>query len=220
MHRIVGDGFVAFRLHEPAAGQWQVELSTMNDRHLRYTVGGFCSSPLRLGVAIVPPRTPRGGPLTIGAVALLDGRPIGATRGTAAVVAPTASLDRVLTAHRDALAGLRPPTDLGPDSLPPDIARMATLRRDLGAAGKPDPFGTVTTDVRLRAVPPGRLGALGLGGLVPNPAAMGRSSGVLAGRFDATREAGSYNVVVRVSGIEPSSGARFTRQELVSVLVT
>jgi hypothetical protein len=49
---------------------------------------------------------------------------------------------------------------------------------------------------------------------------MGRSSGVLAGRFDATREAGSYNVVVRVSGIEPSSGARFTRQELVSVLVT
>jgi hypothetical protein len=216
----VGDGFVVFRLQEPAAGQWRVEVSTMNDQHLRYSVGGFCSSPLRLGVAIVPPRTPRGGPLTIGAVALLDGRPIGPTRGAAAVVAPAASLDSVLTAHRDALAGLRPPTDLGPDSLPSDIARMATLRQNLHAAGKPDPFGTVTTDVRLRAVPPGRLGALGLGGPVPNPAAMGRWSGVLAGRFDATREAGSYNVVVRVSGIEPSSGARFTRQELVSVLVT
>ncbi|MHA6785418.1 S8 family serine peptidase [Pseudonocardia saturnea] len=219
VHRIVGGGFVVFRLHEPAAGGWLVEVATIRaDRHLRYTVGGFCTSPLRLAVAVVPPRSVPGAPLTIGAVTLLDGRPIGAVRTTASVVAPAASLDAVLAANRDALAALDPPADLGTDRLPAEVARMATLRRTLAAAGKPDPFATVTTAVRMRAASANRLAATGLGGLLPQPPPAGGPTGVLAGRFDATAEAGSYNVVVRASGVEPG-GSRFTRQELVSIVV-
>jgi hypothetical protein len=49
VQRIAGDGFVVFRLHDPVPGLWHVETSTVNDqRRLPYTVGCFCTSPVRL----------------------------------------------------------------------------------------------------------------------------------------------------------------------------
>jgi hypothetical protein len=220
VHRTAGAGFVVFRLSDPAPGRWQVQVATADDAtHLRYTVGGFVTSPLRLVTAVVPPTGRPGGRLAVGGAVLLDGRPVGAVRMSARVVGPAVSLDGVLTKFADDLGGLRPPRDLDGDGVPRDVGRMATLRRRRRKAGEPDPFGTVTTDLPLRAMSTARLAALGLGGLVPAPAA-GRTSGASAGVFDATAEAGTYNVAVTASGVEPGSGARFTRQELVSVVVS
>ena len=42
---------------------------------------------------------------------------------------------------------------------------------------------------------------------------------VLASAFTNTAEAGSYNMVVSASGTVPTSGLRFVRKEMVSVLV-
>ena len=66
VHRVVGGGYVVFKLHDPAPGLWHVRVSTASKRHLRYTVGGFCDSPLRLDVKISP-KLAAGKPLAISA---------------------------------------------------------------------------------------------------------------------------------------------------------
>jgi subtilisin family serine protease len=79
------------------------------------------------------------------------------------------------------------------------IADAATNGADVVAADHRGPAGRAG---------PGRAGAGG-----------GRDR-VMAAPFTGTAEAGSYNVAVTASGIDPASGARFTRQELVAVLVS
>jgi hypothetical protein len=171
-------------------------------------------------VEVVPPRLAQGRALTLAAVVLAHEKPVSPTRMTASVVSPVASLATVLAKHRDDLRGVKPPRDLSPDTLPSDIAKMATIRRQLTKAGKPDPFGTTTTPLKLRAVANSRIRGLGLGGLAPEALAAGLSTGVMVGQYDSTAEPGTYNLIVRATGVEPASGARFTRQELVSVLVS
>jgi subtilisin family serine protease len=199
VHRVVGNGYVVFKLHDPAPGLWHVRVSTVSKRHLRYTVGGFCDSPLRLDVKISP-RLAAGKPLAISAAVRSGKTPVGA-RMTATVLVPSVSLAGVLRANRDALAQHKPPRDLDGDGLPPSIARMATLRRVLAKAGKPDPFATKSSSVALRR-------------------AATNGSAALSGQFAGTAVKGTYNVVVRASGVDPASGARYTRQQLVSVLVS
>jgi hypothetical protein len=46
------------------------------------------------------------------------------------------------------------------------------------------------------------------------------ASGIAVGEFRSTEEAGTYNVLVRISGVSPACGSRFERQQLVSVLVS
>ena len=215
VHRIVGGGFVVFRIEEPAAGRWFVEVSTASKRHLRYTVGGFCSSPLGLHTACAPAQVKAGQPVTIAGAILLGNDQVPGTRMTASVTAPTLSLANVIARNKDALAQLEAPPDLQPDSLPDSVARLATLRRNLAEAGKPDPFSTTTTSLRLRAITGTRATKLGVDAIGGAAA----STGTLAATFGATTQAGSYNVVIRAAGVDPKTGSRFTRQALVSVPV-
>lgn len=208
VHQITGGGFAVFRIEDPAPGQWFVEVSTAGENHLRYTVGGFCSSPLRLDAVVAPERVKAGKPFTIAGAVLLGRTPVPGTRLKASVAAPTLSLSNVIARNKSALADLKAPKDLGPDSLPDDVARLATLRRTSAKAGKPDPFATTTVEKSMRAVKEARGKELGLAG----PGA--------AVKFSATPEPGTYNVVVRASGVDPRTKSRFTRQALVSVPVS
>jgi len=215
VHRISGDGFVVFRIEEPQPGQWFVEVSTASRRHLRYTVGGFCSSPLGLHVVASPERVKAGQPFTVAGAVVLGKEQIRGTRMKVSVTGPSASLAGVIDRNKDALAKLKAPKDLGPDSLPDDVARLATLRVNLAREGKSDPFVTTTIHLPMRALTGARLEKLRLGGL----GGATLSNGTAASTFGGTGEAGTYNVVVRASGVEPGTGSRFTRQALVSVPV-
>jgi subtilisin family serine protease len=191
LRRIVGRGYVAFRLSEPMAGRWQVEVSTAGDTHVRYTVGGFVRSPIRLALGFKP-RIAAGTALHLAAQVLHDRTPVSSFKALAQVRRPTLGIPGLLAKHRTKLRGLQPPALAGGDLLPLDVGKLLTLRAQLLDAGEPDLFVHQDQALRLQA----------------------------AGQSRDTKEPGSYNVRVTVEGTVPGrSTTRFVRQELASVLV-
>ncbi len=67
-------GSVTFDIQQPAAGKWYVEVATKRHSHLKYTVGGFVDSPIRIHSAVrVDGRTRSGSPDLTLATAVVDG---------------------------------------------------------------------------------------------------------------------------------------------------
>ena len=118
VRRIEGEGYVIFKLQEPMPGQWYVEVTTDRDTHMRYTVGGFVRSPLRLLVPIFPKRIVCGMPIQISA-RVLEGRwPIKGFRAKAHVVAPSLDIRGAMRRYRSQLKEIRPPQTVRGDKLP------------------------------------------------------------------------------------------------------
>lgn len=199
VRRIDGSGYVGFEVHEPLAGQWTVEIETAEHTHVRYTVGAFVTSPLRLDPSVRPLRARRNRPVTIDA-ALVDPRArIRHVTADAQVIGPTHSLASTIARFRRQLDAIDPAFTADP--VPPDVARLLTLRAQRLAAGQSDVFGHRSFPVRL---------------------ARGRTAraSTMTGTLPSAPEAGSYNVVVTARGISPLTGTRFVRKDLVSVRVT
>jgi hypothetical protein len=244
VRRTVGRGYVVFELQEPAAGQWFIEVTTAGETHLRYTVGGFVRSPLRLMVSLRPQPIIAGMPINI-AARVFDGKsPIAGFKSSVQVAGPTLSVSNLLTKYKAQLKDLQPAKLPGGDTLPPDIGKLMTLRAKMLKDNKPDPFAHTVFPVTLRSATIADLQRLRFDHLVPSgvtpvgpwnidgsanmpidrpitPAAPTAPSisGVIAGRFTNTKQQGSYNVVVTVNGASPISRTRFVRKELISVLV-
>jgi len=221
IRRTVGAGYVLFELQEPTPGQWFVEVTTFDTTHVRYTVGGFVRSPLRLVVSLLPRVAVAGMPLTIATQVLDDQQLIKGFRANAQVVAPTLGIPKLQAKYKTQLAKIRPVRTVGGDRLPRDIGKLVALRDKLVKADQLDIFAPIATDLPLKNVTVGNLTNLGLGHLVPPviPVPPLTISGVLTGKFRKTQQPGSYNVVVTASGTSPISDTRFVRKELVSVLV-
>ncbi len=230
VRRIIGAGYVIFKLQEPLAGQWFVEVSTAGDTHVRYTVGGFVRSRLRLVVSRLPKVIVPGLPLTVAAQVFDGKQPIQGFRATSRVVAPALSLRGMLDKFRDQLTRIRPSSAAAGDGLPSDIGKLLALRNKLVKERQPDIFAPATSSLTFQSVTLGNLRNQGLGHLLPSdvvPAGLGGAnansptalSGVLRGLFRNTRQQGSYNVEVTASGTSPVSDTRFIRKEMVSVLV-
>lgn len=236
VRRTVGVGYVMFEVQEPLAGQWLVEVSTAEETHVRYTVGGFVRSPLRLMISQFPKVVVAGLPLTI-AVQVFDGKkPIAGFRAAGRVVAPGLSVRRLQEKFKARLARIKPVLAVGGDRLPTDIAKLLALRNKLLKERREDIFVTVGADLVLKEGKARGVNGLGLGNfLPPGVAAVGpgddgsRSSsgsrratplsGVLHGQFKNTGQQGSYNLMVTASGTSPVSNTRFVRKDMVSVLV-
>lgn len=249
LRRTVGVGYVVFELQEPTAGQWFVEVTTFGTTHVRYTVGGFVRSPLRLFVSLLPRLVVAGARLTITAQVFDGQTPIKSIRAGTRVIAPTLSIAGLLTKYKTQLKQIRPIPAVGGDRLPPNIAKLAALRIKMLKGKKPDIFAHAVATVPLRDVTIGHLTNIGLEHLMPHgivPVGPGEAeaggiavpsiptvvtlppgvplppttiSGVLAGQFKNTQQRGSYNIVVTANGTSPVSNTRFVRKELVSVLV-
>jgi hypothetical protein len=241
IRRIAGKGYVVFKIQEPMAGKWYVEVSTLGETHVRYTVGGFVRSPLRLFVKSLNRLAP-GGVLSV-ATQVFDGKfPISGFRATKQIVGPTLSVAALLKKFKTKLRDIKPAMP-GGDTLPRDIAKLVTLRAQMLKAGKPDPFTHRVNFVTLRNASASDLSHLNLGLLtdigfadidprnsissvtgapITSPSqriGLAAAAGILVGQFTDTAQAGSYNVLVNASGASPVSGTRFVRKELVSVLV-
>ena len=237
VRRVEGRGYVVFEVREPRPGQWFVEVSTAGSTHVRYTVGGFVDSPLRLVVSVRPTQVVAGVPIAVAAQVFDGNKPIRGFRASATVTQPSLGISTLLRKHRRQLTSLKPMSAPGGDRFPADIGRLLALRKKLLASGRPDLFGTDASELALLEVPRAELPNLMLDellppGLVPvdangadasNGAAPAveapAQTGVMGGRFTTTRESGSYNVVVTARGRSPVSKCRFVRRELVSVLV-
>jgi subtilisin family serine protease len=150
VRRIVGDGYVVFKLREPMPGEWQVEVETARAEHTRYTVGGFVRSPLRLLVALRPVRIATGTPLQV-STRVFDGtRPLSGYRASVRVVRPGLGIPALLQKHRAQLRDIKAVRVPGGDALPPDLAKLTALRSKLLKEGKPDLFASAAGSVALR----------------------------------------------------------------------
>lgn len=248
VRRIEGKGYVIFKLQEPLAGQWFVEVSTAGNTHVRYTVGGFVRSRLRL-LATIPRRQLVTGMALDITTQIFDGRePIQGFKADLRVAAPSLSIAGLLDKHKNTLKNIRAATAVGGDKLPTDIAKLIALQTKLLRDNKPDIFARLDDTVSLREVTIGNLINLGLRHLAPPTGIPGGTvggggtipiippgapftpltplvppltalSGVLIGQFKKTQQQGSYNTVVTASGTSPISNTRFVRKDMLSVLV-
>lgn len=244
VRRTVGQGYVVFKLQEPAAGQWFVEVTTAGETHLRYTVGGFVRSPLRLLVSLRPQQIIAGMRINI-AAQVFDGKsPITGFKSSVGVMSPTLSISGLLSKYKTQLKDIQPIKLPSGDTLPSDIGKLLTLRARMLKENKPDPLTHTIKSVSLRSatladlqrlrfdhlitpgVTPVSPGAMangtvrpGVSPLTPLLLTAPAITGVIAGSFTNTKQQGSYNVVVTVNGSSPASRTRFARKELISVLV-
>lgn len=245
VRKIVGQGYVAFKLQDPTPGQWYVEVLTTSKTHLRYTVGGFVKSPLHLVVSLKPEQIFAGLPLNI-ATQMFDGKKqISGFKVNTQVIHPNLGIPDLLKKYKKQLRNIKPNTKIGRDSLPIDIAKLLTFRVKMLKAKKPDIFTHKISRVALHNTRICDLASLRFGHLAtPDDAPVGPEnittpaadrnythvipsqpisstmlSGTLVGKFKDTKQPGSYNVVITVNGTSPISGTKFVRKELVSVLV-
>lgn len=245
VQRIVGEGYVAFKLHEPGPGQWHVEVSTARKAHTRYTVGGFVASPLRMTVAVRPTRVIAGAPLKIAAQVFDGKQPIAGFRARAEVTHRSRHALDLLEKYKIRLLDIDPIKVSGGDVLPEEVAKLLALRAELLEAQLPDLFDHEVSRVMLHntsvgdsnrqrlvdllsrgAIQDALQGAVlsGAAGLLTQawPAQIGSSSenaGDVVGQFNDTLQPGSYNVAVTATGASPISNTRFVRKDMVSVLV-
>lgn len=244
LRTIEGEGYVVLKLADPAPGLWHVEVATAEEVHVRYTVGAFVRSPIRLEVMPVRRGLVTGTPLTIGA-RVWDGRRPVAAVGTMTVAAPGAGIPDLVRKHADALKSIRPSEGMTADAVPEPLARLMTLRDALLKDQGADLFSTTVTTVRLESVkrPPrlplpvaersrvtpdvsGTRTGLAVSSRsslkIPPDAGLAIATGgpFLRGQFKATGQSGSYNVAVTTSGFAPGSRTRFQRKALVSLRVS
>ena len=221
VRRIVGEGYVAFNLQEPMPGQWYVEVTTAAETHIRYTVGGFVRSPLRLVVTLSPKRPITGFNI---ATQMFDGeRQISGFKASAQVIHPNLGIPDLLKKYKTQLHEITPGNLPGGDTLPADIAKLMALRAKILQAEKSDIFAHSVSRVPLRNATMDDLIQLNFGQLVvpeAQPITSTTSSGTLVGQFKDTKYQGSYNVLVTASGMSSVSGARIVRKELVSQYLT
>ena len=203
-----GENTLVFKIQEPLPGQWYVEIETGGDAHTRYVVGGFVKSPLRFLYNVNLSTILAGAPLTINAQVLDSKRPVKGLVAKASILAPQASQATLLSQYKRQLTSVQPIRGLEADGIPKDQARLLTLNANLIKESKPGIFASVQSSPTLKRVE-----------LASSPTSFFLPGAGLSGKFNDTREAGSYNVVVEVSGTSEHSNTRFVRKNLVSVLV-
>ncbi|MDP8957255.1 MAG: S8 family serine peptidase [Actinomycetota bacterium] len=162
VRRIDGKGYVVFQVQEPRPGQWFVEVATARAEHVRYTVGGFVRSSLRLVVSLRPAQVVPGAAMTIAAQVFDGRRRIGGFHASATIAGPSAGIPTLLKKHRAKLAKIRPIPASGGDRLPRDIGKLLAFQRRQLVDKKRDIFAQVVSAVPLKDLAAGQLRHLDL----------------------------------------------------------
>lgn len=167
LSRVVGEGYIIYKLHDPTPGQWYVEVETAADTHFRFTVGGFVCSPLKLKIPYLSMQIAAGMPIKM-AAQVYDGKvPIKGFTAKAQVLAPSLSVSGMLKKFKSQLQVIRAPQTTKGDKLPPDVAKLNILRDQLIKDEQPDIFAPITTTKPLKNVTIGYLERMGMEHLLP-----------------------------------------------------
>jgi Mg-chelatase subunit ChlD len=163
LQRIEGAGYVIFKLREPMPGQWYVEVTTDRRTHLRYTVGGFVRSALRLVLPVLPRRVVSGMPIRISAQVFDGRRQIRGFTAKAHVTAPYLSIPGLLRKYSNRLRDIQLPPALSKDGVPDDLAKLGILRNQLLKDKELDIFAPLSGGLSLRTATIDHLNRAGLG---------------------------------------------------------
>lgn len=212
VRRQVGAGYIVFRIEEPAAGQWHIDVRTLENVHVRYTAGVFLRSPLQLVLAQFPRHVRVGDAIRVGGFMLDGKKPFANVPASATISGPALSVANLTKKFRDQLDHIDPPKLPGGDAVPKDIARLLVLQKQLQK--KEDIFARRQSRARLTPM------QFPLGdALLSRPdVKIDANTPVLGSAFNGTGQAGSYNIAVSVSGTMPGSHVRFVRKDLMSVV--
>lgn len=186
IRRTVGEGYVVFRVDEPIAGRWYVEVDTSRQDHNPYTVGGFVNSPIRM--ILKPPKHVILGKPVETYVQVLDGSvPITKIKTVATVSAPRYSLADLLKRYGKELERIRLDDNALKDAMPVQLAKLVTLRNRLLAKEEKDLFAHTLKTIRTNQaihIPDGVLvkpGTVGRSTLRTGSVAVGAGTGVAGG---------------------------------------
>lgn len=242
VRRVDGDGYSIFRVEEPAAGRWYMEVQTARADHTRYQAACFVKSGLKLRLR-VPGLIRLGAQIPSVAQVFIGDRTLDGARARLTLTRPLRSIDDAIRVHGGALGGVALP--VAHDVLDGGRDRLATLLGARFAAGQDDVLPHARDTFGMATAAPVAA--------TPDISPIGHSPGVLAvgphlvrdlaaavrldllrptlrpDLFDLARSlraapvarvAGSHNVVVEVSGVDEATGTRYVRKDMASVVVS
>ncbi len=192
VRRIIGKGYVIFKINDPMPGQWYVEVSTVLRTHTNYTVGGFVNSPIRLVTKLDTKKVKTGSPVSL-VTTVFDGKDIvKQIRGSVQLVNQKLSLNTIFDKFKRELDQIEPDKSLISDGVPKNMGKLFALRKGILAKDKFDILEMSRSSIRLKVD--------GNGGLI----------GSILPAMDNT----SYNVIATITGT--SNGVKFVRKDMVS----
>jgi Mg-chelatase subunit ChlD len=235
VQRTVGRGYVVFRVDEPAAGRWFMEVATARTAHTRYTAAAFVDSRLRILTRPNLTRIRLKHLWNLSTLAFLDDQLLPDVRIVSKHVRPDFDVKNILKKHANLIK-----TATLSDQVPVQVAKLVSIQDGLRLAGKADPFSfkraNVTWDIPdaikrhnglnggfLKAdgaqplalhIEEERRPSLGINSLLN---LIGPNTALPSARITPKR-AGSHNVQLSVRGSVPGTGEPFVRRELVSFL--
>jgi hypothetical protein len=193
-----GAGFVVFKLPQPTAGNWQVEVWNAVPGGVRTTVGVYePNSPLRLSLALQAPSPSTGGTIGYTATAADESGPIEDVRYSAWIERPLRSLEQTMDLLGPELAAIELPegANADADEATDKLMRLAALQ-DLDPAR-----GELHPRIMMPLEPPVW------------------QDGRHVGTFGDAPVPGEYTLRVRATGISSATNGAFQRQRRLSVVV-
>ena len=208
VRRLEGPGHVAFRVEEPLAGQWWVEVATARRTHTQYAVGGFVRSPIRVDVTINPQRPLRRTPLDVRVDVWEDAHGVVDLTGKVCLTLPTSWPGKLVTDYQRRLKTLPTLRSVRRDAVPPDLREALAISQSLRREGKAAiAHRTKCTSLKkpVPPTPPG--GGSGVGGPT-----------TLQATVPGALHPGSVNAKITVQGTT-GAGVRFVRTTMRSVRI-
>ncbi len=232
--RIVGKGYVIFKIDKPLPGLWYVEVETAPRAHTRYTVGGFVDSPLKLILPAIPKVIPVNSPLPIAAQVVCGKDLVTGFRVRTRIIAPSIGVNKLMRKYARQLDVIRPDQDRVKD-VPLDIVKLSILRAQLLKETGKDILTHAVVNIPMAERSIHALNRMGLAHLIADPGVrptttgswsdalsptiLSFGSGIATGLLKKASESGTYNVMVKATGFAPTCRSRFTRLQMASVLV-
>lgn len=221
VHRTVGNGYVVFRVDEPAAGRWFMEVATARTTHTRYTAGAFVDSRLRILARPNLTRIKLKRFLNVSALAFMDDQQLADVRIVSKHVRPDFDVNDILKKHKNLIK-----TATLSDQVPAQVAKLASIQDGLRSAGKADPFSfksaNITWDIPNAIKQNGIEQAAATNIAFPSVSSLvnliGRNGLTLPSARITPQRAGSHNVQLSVRGSVPGTNEPFVRREMVSFL--
>ena len=193
VRRIVGNGYVIFKITDPMPGQWFVEVSTALESHTKYTVGGFVNSPIKMISKIDVKKVIAKQPFSIFTSVFNGDKQVNQVRGSVQIVGHDLGIKTILDRYKGIVKDIKPNKALVADGVPTDIGKILNLQKQIFDKGKINILNISKKIDRFQT----------------------DLNGNLTGKISNNVEKTSYNLVVNTIGTEGRT--KFVRKDMISV---
>ncbi len=162
VQRIEGKGYVLFKIQEPRAGRWYIEVETKRTQHTRYTVGGFVKSDIRIALPQLKQRIALNTSPKIPTQVFDRQRLITGVSTRIQIFSPRFTTPNLIDRYRQQLDQIQIDPKLSND-IDPTLLKLNVLRDQLRASNGIDIFAPQVRTVQAREIGTNELGQQGLG---------------------------------------------------------